>query len=108
MDSSLTFSSATGPAIDLSHRSVARPIPWEMAALVVLCAGIAGRLAWLTVGVYRLRTYLDRATLYSCPLVRRMEVHAYVGISDDVTSPVTFGVRRPGILVPARFDEIDT
>jgi TonB family protein len=93
--------------IPVTMQAAARPFPWETVALVILAIGIAGRLLWLTMGMYRLRTYLDRATLYSCPLVRRMEIHAYVGISDDVTSPVTFGVRRPVILFPARFEEMD-
>src|SRR5439155_23471346 len=34
-------------------------------------------------------------------------VHSYVGISEDVTSPVTFGVSRPVILFPKRFVEMD-
>ena len=33
----------------------ARPFPWETVALVVIAAGIAGRLIWLAMGLYRAR-----------------------------------------------------
>jgi TonB family protein len=95
----------TAAAAPLPHTPA--PFPWEKVLLAIVGLGIAARLLWLAIGIYRLRTYLDGATIYSCPLVRRMEVHAYVGLSDDVTSPVTFGVRRPVILFPARFAEMD-
>jgi TonB family protein len=81
--------------------------PWDTVVLAVLAAGAALRLAWLAIGFLRLRAYLDRATLYNCPLARRMDVHAYVGLSVEITSPVTFGVRHPVILFPARFAEMD-
>ncbi len=77
------------------------PSPGQMLLLAALAAGVAARLIWLAIGVLRLRGYLNASTLYHCPLVRRMEVHAYVGLSDDVSSPVTFGWRRPVILFPA-------
>jgi TonB family protein len=104
---SMTLAPANAAAVAVGPHPGSTPFPWETAVLAVLALGVVGRLAWLVLGLYRLRTYLDDATLYSCPLVRRMEIHAYVGISEDVTSPVTFGVRRPVILFPARFQEMD-
>jgi len=107
VDTSMSFDSSAASATPIALQHAARPFPWETVVLVVIGLGIVGRLSWLALGLYRLRTYLDAATLYSCPLVRRMEVHAYVGISEEVTSPVTFGVRRPVILFPTRFSEMD-
>jgi TonB family protein len=104
---SMALAPATGTPVAIANGHGARPFPWETVIFAVVGLGVAARLAWLALGLYRLRTYLDRATLYSCPLVRRMEVHAYVGISDEITSPVTFGVRRPVILFPAQFEEMD-
>jgi len=103
---SIEFSTRAAGAIPAPDAPAPAPFPWEM-VLALIAVGIVLRLAWLALGVYRLRVYLDRATLYSCPLARRMEVHAYVGLSPDVNSPVTFGVRRPVILFPSRFANMD-
>ena len=81
--------------------------PWETTILAALAAGIVLRLFWLALGCYRLRAYLDRSTRYECALARRMEVHSYVGLSTEVVSPVTFGIRRPVILFPTTFAAMD-
>ena len=105
--SSIAFSARTPAGIPALDAPAPVPFPWETVVVGVMAAGIVLRLAWLALGMYRLRVYLDRATLYACPLARRMEVHSYVGLSADVNSPVTFGVRRPVILFPSRFAEMD-
>ncbi len=86
--------------------TVARPFPWAAVVLGAILFGIAARLVWLGIGFRRLRGYLNASTLYVCPLARSTEVHAYVGLSEEVSSPVTFGWRRPVILFPARFAEM--
>ncbi len=81
-------------------------IPKSEIALLLLAAGVVLRLSWLGVGLWRLRQYrrhsqpLEPATSWSA--------EADLRISDAVASPVTFGFRKPVVLLPARFPELDT
>jgi TonB family protein len=77
-----------------------RSIPWDALPPAVLAAGILGRLAWLGVGFYRLRRYRRQAT----PLHRGAICPALV--TQEISSPVTFGFFRPVILLPARFPSL--
>jgi TonB family protein len=74
-----------------------RPIPWNAVALALVAAGALGRLAWLGVGFRRLRRYRLHAVPFAqseiCPTL----------LSAEISSPVTFGLRRPVILLPAAF-----
>jgi TonB family protein len=74
-------------------------------ALAVLAAGALIRLVWLGVGLWRLRGY-RRA---SQPLVPppTWGVEADLRVSEDVASPVTFGIWQPVVLLPAGFHELD-
>ena len=69
--------------------------------LYLLAAGVVARLAWLAVGFWRLRGYRRRAV----PL-ENAGVWAEVLLSTEISSPVTFGWRRPVILLPERFPEL--
>jgi len=69
--------------------------------LYLLAAGAVARLAWLGVGLWRLRRYRLRAW----PL-EGVCAQAEVLLSADVSSPVTFGWRRPVILLPERFPQL--
>jgi len=69
--------------------------------LYLLAAGVAARLAWLAVGLWRLRRYRRHAV----PL-ENAGVWAEVLLSAEVSSPVTFGWRRPVILLPERFPRL--
>src|SRR5262249_1558153 len=71
----------------------------------ILAAGIVARLGWLAVGFWRLRRY----RLNSQPLVPALSwgVEADLRISPDVSSPVTFGFRKPVVLLPAHFADLD-
>ncbi|MGD0667367.1 MAG: M56 family metallopeptidase [Bryobacteraceae bacterium] len=69
--------------------------------LYLLAAGVAARLAWLGVGLWRLRRYRRRAV----PL-ENAGVRAEVLLSAEISSPVTFGWRRPVILLPERFPQL--
>jgi protein TonB len=81
-------------------------IPKSEIALLLLAAGVVLRLSWLGVGLWRLRQYrrhsqpLEPATSWSA--------EADLRISDAVASPVTFGFRKPVVLLPARFPELDS
>ncbi len=76
-------------------------VPWRELGLGVLAAGFLIRLGWLAVGFRRLGRYrrnarrLDRAG--NCPTF----------LSDDISSPVTFGFRKPVVLLPAGFPHMD-
>jgi TonB family protein len=81
-----------------------REIPWNRIALGVLAAGAAIRFAWLALGLARLRQYRRRAIALDPPA--SWSVEADLRISEDVASPVTFGARRPVVLLPAHFREL--
>lgn len=78
----------------------------------VLGAGAMLRFLWLAAGFLRLRRYRRNAQqLLPLPeearrTIQRLGVHADLFVSEDVTSPVTFGLFNPAILVPAEFLEL--
>ena len=64
-------------------------------ALAVLAFGILARLVWLAIGFFRLQRYRRHSTPltvdgWSAPL--SWGVEADLRISDDIPSPVTFGL----------------
>src|SRR5581483_1635371 len=96
---------AIADAITVSSFAVIRPaaasggwhIPLDRAVLWLLAAGIATRALWLGVGFWRLRLYRRRSRL--------LESRGGVALllSEDITSPVTFGALHPVVLLPAGF-----
>jgi TonB family protein len=85
-----------GPAV--RHFS---PISLQLFMLLLAAAGILVRFGFLLSGFARLRRY----RLHSQPLtpVSAWGVEADLRISEDVASPVTFGFRKPVVLLPAGF-----
>jgi TonB family protein len=84
----------------------------EETAAFLLCAGILARFCWLAIGLLRLRSHQHRAERLT-PLPPVFEdlqwslgVRPTIGLSTDVSGPVTFGIRDPVILLPARFLEM--
>jgi len=77
----------------------------EMVLLLIL-GGVAIRLGWLAVGFWKLRRYRR----HSQPLepAPAWSVEASILVSDDIASPVTFGWRKPVVLLPAHFASLDT
>ncbi len=84
-----------------SAASAAWRIPWVPVALALVAAGIVIRLAWLGIGMLRLRRLHRHAT----PLSLGERVPTL--LSGDISSPVTFGFFRPVVLLPARFPDLD-
>jgi len=80
-------------------------IPRSEIALLLLAGGAAVRLLWLAVGFWRLRQYRR----HSRPLepANAWSAEADLRVSDTVASPVTFGFRKPVVLLPARFQDLD-
>lgn len=93
--------STTVISIVQSSSKPSREIPRTQIALIVLAAGVAGRLAWLGLGLWRLRRY----RLHSKPMGLRNGCPIF--ISEEVCSPVTFGARKPVVLLPGGFPELD-
>jgi TonB family protein len=78
--------------------------PMEI-VLMLLVAGMIARLGWLATGFWR----LARLRRHSSPLRPESSwgVEADIRVSDAISSPVTFGLLRPTVLLPANFPELD-
>jgi TonB family protein len=79
---------------------------WPEAILDVIGIGVAARLAMLAAGLWRLRRYRKNSRTAGQSwgeLQARLGVHAEIRISDEVAGPVTFGLRRPLVLLPERW-----
>jgi TonB family protein len=78
---------------------------WSSLLVLILSAGAAGRTAWLGTGVYRLRRL--RRCGEPAPddehaeLQARLATHAEIRYAAEVRQPVTFGLRRPVVMLPA-------
>lgn len=82
------------------------------AVAILLLAGLVFRLLWLSVGLLRLR----RSRLRAGPLgphASLEQVKAALGVSpavlvsEQISSPVTFGWRNPQVLLPQKFMQMD-
>ena len=74
--------------------------------LALIGIGIVLRLAWVAIGFWRLRRYRRLATpLPEAPLRFASSVASWY-TSDSVPGPVTYGWRRPVILLPSRVMEL--
>lgn len=77
------------------------PISMPLFVLLLAAAGILVRFGFLLSGFQRLRRY----RLHSQPLTPASAwgVEADLRLSEEVASPVTFGLRKPVVLLPADF-----
>lgn len=83
---------ATAPSLQFSV---------EQAALLALACGTGLRLLWLAIGFARLSRWRRQAEPFN-----DAPGPADLLISDRVTGPVTFGWRRPVVLLPSGFREL--
>jgi TonB family protein len=84
--------------------AAASAIDWAQAAGTIVIVGIAARLLWLALGAIRLRSMRRRASgdavAGADDLQDAIGTRAAIFWSQDVNHPVTFGVRRPVVLLP--------
>ncbi|HEV8393757.1 MAG TPA: TonB family protein [Vicinamibacterales bacterium] len=106
----VTFGFAVGRAASPAPPSAAWFVP-ATAVLWIVAPGIAARLAWLVLGGLRLRQLRRRSRPASlAPGLRELQQAicpwAAVRTTGDVAQPVTFGWRRPIVLLPSRFESL--
>lgn len=92
-------------AVQPVHRSAsAFTMPRSEMVLLLVLAGVAIRLAWLAVGFCKLRRYRR----HSRPLepAPAWSAEARLLLGEEIASPVTFGWRKPVVLLPARFPQL--
>jgi TonB family protein len=102
--SSVTLVSETAPAAALAMRG----IDWTAVCLAALATGIMARLAWLALGLLRLRRITSTATpaprtlaMLADDLACTTGSAAIVLVTDAIATPATIGVRQPLILLPS-------
>jgi len=80
-------------------------IPWTKVGVAVLALGILVRLFWLAVGYLRLQRFRRRSE----PMAPEPGGNqgAEFRISEEVSSPVTFGFFEPVVLLPPQFPALD-
>ena len=99
---------ARGLAVDRCGPPERRRFGWEPWLAAVIVIGIAVRAGWMAAGLRELRRLRLTATPWQpLPawyrgLAADAGVSASLAASLDIDSAVTFGVRRPAILVPGR------
>lgn len=83
--------------------------PWTAAeiALLILAAGAAARLAWLGTGFWKLRRYRIHSTPWRGETAHFGAQRPEYRISGEITSPVTFGMSHPVVLLPGKFLELE-
>src|SRR6266511_3381700 len=101
-----------GPALAEPGTAFGR---WTRAEVVaaVLAAGALARAAWLVAGLGRLRAFRRRAIPLEASRTALAGLEGALGaraaflISDEVSGPATFGLRRPVVLLPRAFLNMD-
>jgi TonB family protein len=104
---SLLSSAATLGSIARSAGAVERTGP-DLATIVVIviAIGMIARLAWLALGLMRLRSIIRDAApdaafaAITAELAATLGVSADVRVSDRIQGPATVGARRPNVLLP--------
>jgi TonB family protein len=88
-----------------------RPVDWAAAAGIVLAAGAIARLGWIALGVIRLTALRRRsrgaAAIGFDDLQSAIGTQTPILWSADVRHPVTFGLVRPVVLLPAALKSVD-
>jgi TonB family protein len=109
--SNIEFTTMAARPVSPNHTRTFLP-PWREALLLLLASGCAARALWLAVGFGKLRRWRRDARVFS-PLPPRLDLlraavapHADFRLSPSLSGPVTFGLWRPVVVLPGRFDEL--
>lgn len=106
LSGSVQISTTAAAFTPLRSAPTTHMLPRSEIALMVLLAGMVIRIGWLATGFWKLRRYRRHSTpLDPAP---SWSVEASLLVSEDVASPVTFGWRKPVVLLPAGFTELNS
>jgi TonB family protein len=110
-DSDIEFTTSAARPVP-SHPTPPYSLPWRQALLIVLASGCAARALWLAGGFGKLRRWRRDARIFA-PLPPRLgrlraaiAPRAELRLSSAISGPVTFGLRRPMVVLPASFAEL--
>jgi len=99
-----------GHRASLLQRLIAQAPRWTTFVPAVVVGGLVSRLAWLAIGLARLRRLRRSGTRAqdesSSELQALIDSGADVRYVDDVGQPVTFGLRHPVVLLPSTMREL--
>src|SRR5688572_5356874 len=91
-------STATGQA------QLVPDVPWTTVGVFILIAGVAARAIWLAIGFFRLGRLTRRAVPIEsaeyATVQEQLGTSATISEVDRLAQPVTFGFRRPTVLLP--------
>ena len=94
---------APSPAAD-GQPQVLPDVPWTTLGLVTLIVGVAARAVWLAIGFFRLGRLTRRAVPVESAeyamVQEQLGTSAAISEVDRLAQPVTFGFRRPTVLLP--------
>lgn len=112
-ESRVSLPAVIAPAVVTPARFRQMPIPVYPTIAAILGAGVALRLLWLALGLLRLNHYRNKSRMLSTlpESVRDMQwrvgVSPDIFLSDEIDTPVTFGLRQPIVLFPVAFTDMD-
>jgi protein TonB len=94
-------------AVSAVSSGVQTRVDWTAIVAAVLAAGVLVRLAWLGLGLYRLRRLRASASaaVTVTDLQHTLGTRAEIRHAETVDQPVTFGLRRPVVLLPERLHD---
>ena len=95
----------TPPASRQSGQPGTRPgLPWTTIGVVALLVGVVARAIWLAIGFFRLEQLTRRAvpieSVEYATVQEQLGTAATISEVDRLAQPVTFGFRRPVVLLP--------
>ena len=85
-------------------------LSWPALIAAILVAGAVARGTLLMAGFWKLRRYRSNSQFLPgafAELQQRMNVHADFRISEEISTPVTFGIKNPVILFPPGWNQHD-